>query len=59
MRNVYDYDKETYLKLSRQVMLENMFAIFGFIMLAIEFNKWWLALFSLLFQQRVTWRKNK
>ena len=57
MRN--GYDKETFLKLSRQVMLENMFAIFGFIMLAIEFNKWWLALFSLLFQQRVTWRKNK
>ena len=57
MRNAYD--KETFLKLSRQVMLENMFAIFGFIMLAIEFNKWWLALFSLLFQQRVAWRKGK
>lgn len=57
MRN--GYDKETLLKISRQVMLENMFAIVGFIMLAIEFNKWWLALFSLLFQQRVTWRKNK
>ena len=53
------YDKETFLKLSRQVMLENMFAIFGFIMLAINFNKWWLALFSLLFQQRVAWRKGK
>ena len=59
MRNRYEFDKETYLNLSRQVMLENMFAIFGFIMLAIKFNKWWLALFSLLFQQRVTWRNNK
>lgn len=53
------YDKETFLKLTRQVMSQNVFAIFAFCVLAINFNKWWLALFSLLFQQRVTWRKNK
>lgn len=57
--NRYELDKEIYLKMCRDVMIENIFSVVSFVVLAIAFKKWWLALFSLIYQQRVTWRKNK
>ena len=57
--NKYELDKEIHLKMCRNVMIENIFSVVSFVILAIVFKKWWLSLFSLIFQQRVIWRKNK
>lgn len=47
--------KERY-KLQRNMLIANTVKILGFILLAIVFNHWWIALFSILFW---TYTKNE
>ena len=41
------------LKLMLAVLAKNLLTIICFVVLAIFFNKWWLALFSILFMTSV------
>ena len=40
--------KEKY-KQQRDILISNTVRVLGFILLAIAFNHWWIALFSILF----------
>ena len=47
------------LKLQIAVLIKNTISLTLWIVLAIAFNKWWIALFSILFLTSVEKEKNK
>lgn len=47
------------LMLQIAVLLKNTVCIIAFILLAIVFNKWWIALFAVLFLTTVEKEENK
>lgn len=47
------------LMLQIAVLLKNIVCIIAFILLAIVFNKWWIALFAVLFLTTVEKEENK
>ena len=48
-----------HLKLQIAVLIKNTISLALWVVLAIAFNKWWIALFSILFLTSVEKEKNK
>ena len=48
-----------HLKLQIAVLIKNTISLALWVVLAIAFNKWWIALFSILFITSVEKEKNK
>lgn len=48
-----------HLKLQIAVLIKNTISLTLWVVLAIAFNKWWIALFSILFLTSVEKEKNK
>ena len=48
-----------HLKLQIAVLIKNTISLTLLVVLAIAFNKWWIALFSILFLTSVEKEKNK